>query len=47
MLNTTLHNPSVKEKTSLEQFIAMNRGLDNGNDLSAELLQVHVALLMR
>ncbi|RDD42053.1 Cytohesin-1 [Trichoplax sp. H2] len=38
MLNTTLHNPSVKEKTTLEQFISMNRGINNGGDLPRELL---------
>lgn len=26
MLNTSLHNPSVKEKPTVEQFISMNRG---------------------
>ena len=25
MLNTSLHNPSVKDKPSVEQFITMNR----------------------
>jgi cytohesin len=38
MLNTSLHNPSVKNKPTLESFIQMNRGLDNGADLQAELL---------
>lgn len=38
MLNTALHNPSVKEKPSLESFISMNRGINNGGDLSKELL---------
>ncbi|XP_023344069.1 cytohesin-1 [Eurytemora carolleeae] len=27
MLNTSLHNPSVKDKPSVEQFINMNRGI--------------------
>jgi cytohesin len=26
MLNTSLHNPSVKDKPTVEQFISMNRG---------------------
>ncbi|XP_076329706.1 cytohesin-1-like isoform X2 [Tachypleus tridentatus] len=38
MLNTSLHNPSVKEKPSVEQFINMNRGINNGQDLPRELI---------
>lgn len=38
MLNTSLHNPSVKNKPTLESFISMNRGLDNGADFPPELL---------
>ncbi|XP_046989261.1 cytohesin-1 isoform X2 [Schistocerca americana] len=38
MLNTSLHNPSVKEKPTVEQFISMNRGINNGGDLPQELL---------
>ncbi|XP_044586384.1 cytohesin-1 isoform X1 [Cotesia glomerata] len=38
MLNTSLHNPSVKDKPSVEQFITMNRGINNGGDLPRELL---------
>lgn len=40
MLNTSLHNPNVKDKTSLERFISMNRGINNGEDLPNELLTV-------
>lgn len=40
MLNTSLHNPSVKDKPSVEQFISMNRGINNGGDLPRELLVV-------
>lgn len=40
MLNTSLHNPAVKDKQTIEQFIAMNRGIDNGDDLPRELLEV-------
>lgn len=40
MLNTTLHNPNVKDKQSVEQFISMNRGIDKGADLPQELLTV-------
>ncbi|XP_053970921.1 cytohesin-1 isoform X6 [Hylaeus anthracinus] len=38
MLNTSLHNPSVKDKPSVEQFISMNRGINNGGDLPRQLL---------
>uniref|UniRef100_A0A3B3RIL3 Cytohesin 4a n=1 Tax=Paramormyrops kingsleyae TaxID=1676925 RepID=A0A3B3RIL3_9TELE len=38
MLNTSLHNPNVKDKTTLERFFAMNRGINNGEDLPDELL---------
>lgn len=38
MLNTSLHNPSVKDKPSVEQFISMNRGINDGGDLPRELL---------
>ncbi|KAA0713467.1 SEC7 and coiled-coil domain-containing protein 1 [Triplophysa tibetana] len=40
MLNTSLHNPNVKEKTTLERFISMNRGINNGSDLPDDLLTV-------
>lgn len=42
MLNTSLHNPAVKDKQTIEQFITMNRGIDNGDDLPRELLEVSV-----
>lgn len=38
MLNTSLHNPNVKDKTTLERFFSMNRGINNGEDLPNELL---------
>ncbi|KAJ8263904.1 hypothetical protein GJAV_G00142910 [Gymnothorax javanicus] len=38
MLNTSLHNPNVKDKTTLERFISMNRGINNGGDLPSDLL---------
>ena len=40
MLNTSLHNPSVRDKPSLERFIQMNRGINEGKDLPEELLKV-------
>ncbi|XP_073901100.1 cytohesin-1 isoform X8 [Castor canadensis] len=39
MLNTSLHNPNVKDKTTVERFIAMNRGINDGGDLPEELLR--------
>jgi cytohesin len=39
MLNTSLHNPAVKDKPTVEQFISMNRGINNGGDLPRELLE--------
>lgn len=38
MLNTSLHNPSVKDKPTVERFISMNRGINDGGDLPPELL---------
>ncbi|KAJ3601090.1 hypothetical protein NHX12_032063 [Muraenolepis orangiensis] len=38
MLNTSLHNPSVKDKPDLRRFFTMNRGIDSGSDLPPELL---------
>ncbi|KAL6102468.1 uncharacterized protein ACO6RY_02076 [Pungitius sinensis] len=38
MLNTSLHNPNVKDKPGLQRFVTMNRGINNGKDLPTELL---------
>ena len=38
MLNTSLHNPSVKDKPGVDQFVSMNRGINDGGDLPRELL---------
>lgn len=38
MLNTSLHNPSVKDKPTVEKFITMNRGINCGGDLPKDLL---------
>ena len=38
MLNTDLHNPQVKHKMTLTQFIKNNRGIDDGGDLDEEYL---------
>ncbi|EHH59746.1 hypothetical protein EGM_09933 [Macaca fascicularis] len=44
MLNTSLHNPNVRDKPGLERFVAMNRGINEGSineggDLPEELLR--------
>uniref|UniRef100_A0A8C9SWX8 Cytohesin 3 n=1 Tax=Scleropages formosus TaxID=113540 RepID=A0A8C9SWX8_SCLFO len=39
MLNTSLHNPNVRDKPPVERFISMNRGINNGGDLPEELLR--------
>ncbi|XP_075999270.1 cytohesin-2-like [Genypterus blacodes] len=39
MLNTSLHNPNVKDKPSLQRFVSMNKGINNGQDLPTELLR--------
>jgi cytohesin len=41
MLNTSLHNPNVKNKPSLEQFISMNRDIDDGKELPRDMLTVY------
>ena len=40
MLNTSLHNPSVKDKPTVERFIVTNRGINDGGDLPEDLLTV-------
>ncbi|GMJ01407.1 BIG2 [Hibiscus trionum] len=39
MLNTDAHNPMVKNKMSADDFIANNRGIDDGKDLPEEYLR--------
>ncbi|KAI5103174.1 cytohesin-3, partial [Silurus meridionalis] len=39
MLNTSLHNPNVRDKPTVERFISMNRGINEGGDLPEELLK--------
>ena len=38
MLNTDQHNPQVKKKMTLEEFVKNNRGIDDGGDLPEESL---------
>jgi len=40
MLNTSLHNPNVRDKPAVERFISMNRGINEGGDLPEDLLRV-------
>lgn len=40
MLNTSLHNPNVKDKPTVQRFTAMNRGINDGGDLPEDLLRV-------
>ena len=41
MLNTSLHNPSVRVKDRLtkDQFFRMNKGINNGDDLPIDMLE--------
>uniref|UniRef100_A0A673VY00 Cytohesin-2 n=1 Tax=Salmo trutta TaxID=8032 RepID=A0A673VY00_SALTR len=39
MLNTSLHNPNVRDKPGLDRFISMNRGINEGGDLPEDLLR--------
>lgn len=40
MLNTSLHNPNVRDKPPFERFVSMNRGINDGSDLPEEQLRV-------
>jgi cytohesin len=40
MLNTALHNPNVKQRITVEQFIKQNRGINSGNDLPRDILEL-------
>ena len=40
MLNTTLHNPNVKKKISMDQFVSQNRGINSGKDLPRDILEL-------
>uniref|UniRef100_A0A1X7V694 SEC7 domain-containing protein n=1 Tax=Amphimedon queenslandica TaxID=400682 RepID=A0A1X7V694_AMPQE len=39
MLNTSLHNPNVREKPTIDHFISMNRGINDGSDFPTEMLK--------
>lgn len=38
MLNTDLHNPCIKRKMAVENFVSQNRGVNGGGDFPPELL---------
>jgi len=38
LLNTSLHNPNVREKPTEERFVRMSAGIDQGKDLPRELI---------
>lgn len=41
LLNTSLHNPNVKqnEKMKFDQFLKMTKGIDNGHDINKDYMQ--------
>uniref|UniRef100_A0A8C4PSY1 Cytohesin 4 n=1 Tax=Equus asinus asinus TaxID=83772 RepID=A0A8C4PSY1_EQUAS len=39
MLNTSLHNPNVRDRPPFERFVSMNRGINGGSDLPEEQLR--------
>ncbi|XP_058164766.1 cytohesin-4 isoform X2 [Dasypus novemcinctus] len=39
MLNTSLHNPNVRDRPPFERFVSMNRGINDGCDLPEEQLR--------
>lgn len=41
MLNTALHNRNVKTPLTLDGFITMYHGIDEGRDVPRELLEVY------
>eukprot|EP00127_Corallochytrium_limacisporum_P005546 Clim_evm63s207 gene=Clim_evmTU63s207 len=38
MLNTDLHNPNVRKRMTLEDFVRNNRGIDEGGDIDRDFL---------
>ena len=45
MLNTALHNPNVKHKITVDQFVAQNRGINSGKDLPSDMLVSYINLI--
>ena len=46
MLNTGLHNPNVKRKITVEEFVKQNRGINSGKDLPRDMLVSCTKLLL-
>lgn len=46
MLHTSIYNPSVKDKPTVDRFVSMNRGINNGADLPREFLVVSFNTVM-
>ena len=40
MLNTDLHNPSVRHRMTKQDFVRNNRGIDKGQDVPSKVLEV-------
>lgn len=40
MLHTSIYNPSVRDKPTVDSFVRMNRGINNGSDLPRDFLEV-------
>ena len=38
MLNTALHNPNVKHRITVDEFVKQNRGINSGKDLPKDML---------
>lgn len=39
MLNTDQHNPTIKKRMSLDDFVRNNRGIDDGRDIDRAFLE--------
>lgn len=39
MLNTDQHNPTIKKRMSVDDFIRNNRGIDDGRDIDRSFLE--------
>ena len=44
MLNTGLHNPNVKKKITVDEFVSQNRGINSNKDLPRDMLVSYVTL---
>ena len=46
MLHTSLHNPSVKSRTSRKQWVSMNRGEDQTTGLKFQMCSSYSQLIV-